>query len=48
VLVYRVYQTAFGSQALGLATALGLLVFILLLLLRWPQLKLLGKQVRNV
>jgi ABC-type sugar transport system permease subunit len=48
VLVYRVYQTAFGSQALGLATALGLLVFILLLLLGWPQLKLLGKQVRNV
>ncbi|HEV8511036.1 MAG TPA: sugar ABC transporter permease, partial [Gemmatimonadales bacterium] len=48
VLIYRVYQTAFGSQALGLATALGLLVFILLLLLGWPQLKLLGKQVRNV
>lgn len=48
VIVYRVYQTAFGSQALGMASALGLLLLILLLLLRWPQLKLLGRQVRSV
>jgi multiple sugar transport system permease protein len=48
VIVYHVYQTAFGSQALGMASAMGLLLLIVLLLLRWPQLKLLGRQVRNV
>jgi multiple sugar transport system permease protein len=47
VLVHHVYQTAFGSQAFGAASALALLIFILLLVFRGPQLKLLGKQVQN-
>jgi multiple sugar transport system permease protein len=44
VLVHRVYQTAFGAQAVGMASALGLLLFVVLLVLRWPQLKLLARQ----
>ena len=47
VLVHRIYQTAFGSQAFGMASALALLAFVVLLALRWPQLKLLGKQVQR-
>ena len=42
-IVHRVYQTAFGAQEFGTACALALLVFAVLLVLRWPQLKLLGK-----
>jgi multiple sugar transport system permease protein len=45
VLVHRVYETAFGAQAFGAASALALLIFAALLVLRWPQLKLLGRQV---
>ena len=47
VLVHHVYQTAFGAQVFGAASALALLIFILLLVFRWPQLRLLGKQVQN-
>lgn len=47
VLVHRIYQAAFGSQAFGMASALALLVVVTLLILRWPQLKLLGKQVQR-
>lgn len=47
VLVHHVYQTAFGAQAFGAASALALLIFILLLVFRGPQLKRLGKQVQN-
>jgi len=46
--VHHVYQTAFGSYAFGAAIALALLIFALLLVLRWPQLKLLGRQVQGV
>lgn len=45
--VHRVYQTAFGAQAFGEACALALLLFAVLLVLRWPQLKLLGRLVRD-
>ena len=45
--VHHVYQLAFGSQAVGVASALALLLFVLLLILRWPQLKLLGRQVQR-
>ncbi len=47
VVVHHVYQTAFGSQAFGAASALALFLFVLLLAIRWPQLKLLGRQVRS-
>ncbi len=47
VLIHHVYRTAFGAQAFGAASALALLIFVLLLVLRWPQLKLLGRQVQN-
>jgi ABC-type sugar transport system permease subunit len=47
VLVHRIYRTAFGSQAFGMASALALVAFVVLLVLRWPQLKLLGKQVQR-
>ena len=41
-IVHRVYQTAFGAQEFGAACALALLLFAVLLVLRWPQLKRLG------
>ena len=47
VLAHRVYQTAFGAQAFGAASALALLIFVALLLLRWPQLKLVGRRVSD-
>lgn len=43
--VLRVYQTAFGAQSFGAASALALLLFVVLLVLRWPQLWLLRKVV---
>jgi multiple sugar transport system permease protein len=43
--VHHAYQTAFGSYAFGAASALALLIFVVLLVFRWPQLKLLGRQV---
>ncbi|MGE5802274.1 MAG: carbohydrate ABC transporter permease [Gemmatimonadota bacterium] len=45
VLVHGVYQTAFGAHAFGAASALALLIFVAWLVLRWPQLKQLGRQV---
>jgi ABC-type sugar transport system permease subunit len=42
-IVHRVYQTAFGAQEFGAACALALILFAVLLVLRWPQLKLLGR-----
>jgi len=46
-IVHRVYQTAFGTQAFGEACALALLLCAVLLVLRWPQLRLLGRAVRD-
>jgi multiple sugar transport system permease protein len=43
VLVHRIYQTGFVSQAFALATALALLLSVALLVFRWPQLRLLRK-----
>jgi multiple sugar transport system permease protein len=45
--VQQVYQIAFGSQAVGAASALALLIFVVLLIFKWPQLKLLGRQVQS-
>jgi multiple sugar transport system permease protein len=47
VLVHRIYRTAFGPQALGMASALALMLAAVLLVFRWPQLKLLRRQVRH-
>jgi ABC-type sugar transport system permease subunit len=49
VLVHHVYRTAFGPapQALGMACALAFLVLVLLVAFRWPQLRLLRRQVRR-
>ena len=47
VIVHRVYQTAFGAQTFGAASALALVLFVVLLPLRWPQLKLLRRQATN-
>jgi ABC-type sugar transport system permease subunit len=43
VLVYRVYRTAFGPQALGLACALAFMLGLMTLLFRWPQLRVLRR-----
>jgi multiple sugar transport system permease protein/sn-glycerol 3-phosphate transport system permease protein len=47
VLVHRIYQTAWGSQEFGAASALALLFLLLLLVLTSAQLRLLGKQVEH-
>ena len=47
VMVHRIYQTAFGQQALALASALAVVFAVMLLILRWPQLAILRRQVRN-
>jgi len=47
VLVHRIYQTAWGSQEFGAASALSLLFFLLLLVLTLAQLRLLGRQVEH-
>jgi multiple sugar transport system permease protein len=47
VLVHRIYQTAWGSQQFGAASALSLLFFLVLLVLTAMQLRLLGKQVEH-
>ncbi len=47
VMVHRVYGTAFGAQAFAMASALAVVFAIALLLLKWPQLTLLRRQVRN-
>jgi ABC-type sugar transport system permease subunit len=43
VVAYHIYQTAFVSRAIVTASALGLLLLVLLLVLRWPQLRLLRR-----
>src|SRR6266566_2278800 len=47
VLVHRIYRTAFGPQALGMASALALMLGIVLLIFRWPQLELVRRQERH-
>ena len=47
VMVHRIYQTAFGQQAFALASALAVVFGVMLLILRWPQLAILRRQVRN-
>ncbi len=47
VVVHRIYRTAFGPQALGMASALAVMLAVVLLVFRWPQLKLLGRQARH-
>src|SRR6266540_3349330 len=44
VLVHRIYQTGFVSQAFAMASALALLLSIVLLAFRWPQLRVLRKE----
>ena len=46
-MVHRIYQTAFGQQAFALASALAVVFAVMLLILRWPQLAILRRQVRN-
>jgi len=45
VFSYRVYQTAFVARAFTLATAFALLLLVVLLVFRWPQLRLVRKVV---
>ncbi|HKA60097.1 MAG TPA: sugar ABC transporter permease [Gemmatimonadales bacterium] len=50
VLAYRVYQLAWGSPAgagIGVGTAFAAAVFVLVVIFRWPQLKLLSRVVRD-
>jgi len=47
VVVHRIYRAAFGPQALGMASALALMLGIVVLIFRWPQLKLLRRQQRH-
>jgi multiple sugar transport system permease protein len=47
VLVHRVYRTAFGPHALGMASALAVMLAAITLVFRWPQLKLLRRQARH-
>ena len=46
VLVYRIYQMAWEFLQFGPASALALLLFVLLFAATWVQFRLLGKQVR--
>lgn len=49
-LAFRVYRTAWGAQgagAFGVATALAFIVLVLVLIFRWPQLKLLARVLRH-
>jgi len=48
VMAHRIYQTAFGQQgAFALASALAVVLAVMLVLLRWPQLTILRRQVRD-
>jgi multiple sugar transport system permease protein len=49
VLAYRIYRTAWGppGAAFGVAGALGLILLVLVMVFRWPQLKLLAKVLRH-
>jgi multiple sugar transport system permease protein len=44
VVVHRIYRTAFGPQALGMASALALMLAVVLVIFRWPQLKLVRRR----
>jgi len=44
VVVFHVYRTAFGSQALGVASALAVMLGTILLIFKWPELRLLRRQ----
>jgi len=44
VVVHRIYRTAFGPQAFGMASALAVMLAALLLIFRWPQLTLSRRQ----
>jgi multiple sugar transport system permease protein len=47
VMVHRIYRTAFGPQAFGMASALALMLAVVVLVFKWPQLKLLRRQARH-
>jgi multiple sugar transport system permease protein len=47
VVMHRIYRTAFGPQAFGMASALALMLAVVLLVFRWPQLRLLRSQARH-
>ena len=47
VVVHRIYRTAFGPQAFGIASALAVMLGVVLLVFRWPQLKLLRRRARH-
>ena len=42
--VHQIYRAAWGQHAFGMAGAMALLLFVLLLVFTVPQLRLLGKQ----
>jgi len=47
VVVHRIYRSGFGPQAFGMASALAVMLAVVLLVFKWPQLKLLRKQARH-
>ena len=47
VVVHRMYRTAFGPQAFGMASALALMLAVVLLVFRWPQLARLRRQAQH-
>ena len=47
VAVHRIYRTAVGAQAWGMASALSVILALILLLFRWPQLHVLRREVRR-
>ncbi len=47
VLVHRIYRMAFGSQALGVASALAVMLGAILVSFKWPQVRLLRRTARH-
>ena len=47
VVIHRIYRSAFGPQAFGMASALAVMLAVVLLVFKWPQLKLLRRQARH-
>ncbi|PYO95499.1 MAG: hypothetical protein DMD62_01235 [Gemmatimonadetes bacterium] len=47
VAVHRIYRTAVGAQAWGMTSALALILAVILLLFRWPQLQVLRREARR-
>ena len=47
VAVHRIYRTAVGAQAWGMTSALAVILALILLLFRWPQLRALRREVRH-